>query len=422
MRPKASDQNKQIALAFAQCVTTGATEDDLLARHGSLSIYSAFCQVLPALARDSKDFRGKNRQGLTEIEFNKFLERQDAALFVKRRTRFVAFHKITSEPQQDGTKPSDSNVGSWMFSGLRWRDPGSSSDMSDMRAKLQAAGNHANLFDEKKIVEVVRSIRQEWLQLLSALWDMKPLDLGTKHASSSSTSLRNHPAAKRRRLLDGSGTGAPHESESDRQGSPSGDEHGAASLPSFSDIVNVVKGLKDGSGRATTSHASSSSGKMGAAQHPQQARQLAQGQEMCLQGPSADSSHMDREGAASILAASGALPQSLAALQSYGRPALPQDPGNVQALLDSYYQRVCAQNAARSLMAQATQHPNMVGENLQGCLQQRQQMMQQNVTMLSLVPYIQALSVPVMQGGYPAPQTRGLQKLDQNWVAAHVRT
>jgi hypothetical protein len=81
VRPRASEQNIRIALAFADTVMVqtipGQINDAntvLVARKGRQSIHAAFAACFPDLARDSQEKRPKNRQGVAVMELNKALQ------------------------------------------------------------------------------------------------------------------------------------------------------------------------------------------------------------------------------------------------------------------------------------------------------------------------------------------------------------
>ena len=81
VRPRASEQNIQIALAFADVVMVqmkpGIVSDAntvLVTRKGRQSIHAAFAACFPNLARDSHEKRPKNRQGVAVMELNKALQ------------------------------------------------------------------------------------------------------------------------------------------------------------------------------------------------------------------------------------------------------------------------------------------------------------------------------------------------------------
>ncbi len=90
VRPRASEENIRIALAFADTVMVqakpGMIHDGnavLVARKGQQSIHAAFAACFPDLARDSHEKRPKNRQGVAMVELNKAL--QAAGLRVVRK-------------------------------------------------------------------------------------------------------------------------------------------------------------------------------------------------------------------------------------------------------------------------------------------------------------------------------------------------
>jgi hypothetical protein len=166
MRPKASEENKSIALAFAQCVTTRSDVDsDFVARHGRTALFAAFEQVCPMLTRDANDPHPANRHGISEPEFNKVVEKRDSNNFVRARNRLVQRSVTSSEA--DSSERLFAGAGSWMFARLRWRDPDSPHDLSELTSKLaQLNAQTSNLFDEEVVVRTVRGIRRQWVQLL----------------------------------------------------------------------------------------------------------------------------------------------------------------------------------------------------------------------------------------------------------------
>ena len=71
-RPAASQENKAIAVAFANLVTRQTdSHDDVVARSGRCSIFSVLKGSCPAIIRDGAD---GPRDGITEVEFNKALQ------------------------------------------------------------------------------------------------------------------------------------------------------------------------------------------------------------------------------------------------------------------------------------------------------------------------------------------------------------
>ncbi len=76
-RPAASPVNKSIALEFAKMITRKTDNaNDLVARCGQCSIFSALREICPSLSREGNT---ENRDGLTEVEFNKMLQVQTVA-------------------------------------------------------------------------------------------------------------------------------------------------------------------------------------------------------------------------------------------------------------------------------------------------------------------------------------------------------
>lgn len=71
-RPAASETNKALALEFARLVTEKTDNpNDIIARSGSLSMYSALVATCPSIIR--RDNTGP-RDGISEAEFNKVLQ------------------------------------------------------------------------------------------------------------------------------------------------------------------------------------------------------------------------------------------------------------------------------------------------------------------------------------------------------------
>ncbi|EKX41595.1 hypothetical protein GUITHDRAFT_112305 [Guillardia theta CCMP2712] len=74
-RPVASEENKVIALAYANAVSKNLPPSSrcFIPRTGWLSLYEGFKECCPSAIRGSDSLIG--RQGLTEMEFNKHMER-----------------------------------------------------------------------------------------------------------------------------------------------------------------------------------------------------------------------------------------------------------------------------------------------------------------------------------------------------------
>ena len=80
VRPRASDTNLSIAVAFGQLFVVRAEHKDLklsqnssIPCHGPRSLYALFAACYPNLSRGAQDKQPKNRFGVTMVEFNKAL-------------------------------------------------------------------------------------------------------------------------------------------------------------------------------------------------------------------------------------------------------------------------------------------------------------------------------------------------------------
>ena len=77
VRPKASERNLSIAVAFAKMFEIGAGSndhhDDQIPCLGPKSLYALFAACYPSLSREAPDKQPKNRFGVSIVEFNKSL-------------------------------------------------------------------------------------------------------------------------------------------------------------------------------------------------------------------------------------------------------------------------------------------------------------------------------------------------------------
>ena len=78
VRPKGSERNLKVALAFADMVTMKVAVPDggkgvLVPRKGPRSIYNAFCICVPDLVREMHETRPRNRRAVSHLEMNKAL-------------------------------------------------------------------------------------------------------------------------------------------------------------------------------------------------------------------------------------------------------------------------------------------------------------------------------------------------------------
>ena len=71
-RPTASKTNKELALAFAQLITCPSeSSEHIVARCGECSIFALLRTTCSTIVRNEK---GYPRDGISEVEFNKFLQ------------------------------------------------------------------------------------------------------------------------------------------------------------------------------------------------------------------------------------------------------------------------------------------------------------------------------------------------------------
>ena len=80
VRPRASDRNLSIAVAFGSMVVIRAGKKDLsitpyntIPCNGPRSIYALFAACFPHLSREARDKQPKNRSGVSMVELNKAL-------------------------------------------------------------------------------------------------------------------------------------------------------------------------------------------------------------------------------------------------------------------------------------------------------------------------------------------------------------
>ncbi len=88
VRPRASQQNLNIALAFSTTVVVQMEPLEVqkgenvvhVACNGQRAVFAAFSACFPDLVRDSRDKRPQNRQGVAAIELNKSMQVHEQAL------------------------------------------------------------------------------------------------------------------------------------------------------------------------------------------------------------------------------------------------------------------------------------------------------------------------------------------------------
>jgi hypothetical protein len=102
VRAIATEDNKRIGLDFALAVSVETRVDEglFIARSGGVhTLFSALKQCCPSVVRNDDPYVG--RHGVTELEFNKVLEKNG---FVKVRDRTSAEDPVAPVASADGSK------------------------------------------------------------------------------------------------------------------------------------------------------------------------------------------------------------------------------------------------------------------------------------------------------------------------------
>eukprot|EP00960_Hanusia_phi_P064484 765804-Hanusia_phi.AAC.1 len=86
VRPSASDHNKSIGLLFAKTVLAESGPSSYVCRSGCWSIYSVLKTCCPSVMRSDDPYTGRN--GMTEMEFSKVLEKSGMKKVRARKTMF----------------------------------------------------------------------------------------------------------------------------------------------------------------------------------------------------------------------------------------------------------------------------------------------------------------------------------------------
>ena len=116
-RPTASKENKQFGAFFANIVTVPVQSRSMtVARSGEGAIFYVFAQCFPDLVRTH------SRNGLTQLEFNKFLQSNDFPL-IRKRNRSKS--SVSPRAKLEFFPPS-----SFRFAGRRWRNPDDQEDLA----------------------------------------------------------------------------------------------------------------------------------------------------------------------------------------------------------------------------------------------------------------------------------------------------
>lgn len=116
-RPTASKENKQFGAFFANIVTVPVPSRSItVARSGEGAVFYVFAQCFPDLVRTH------SRNGLTQLEFNKFLQSNDFPL-IRKRNRSKSC--VSPRAKLEFFPPS-----SFRFAGRRWRNPDDQEDLA----------------------------------------------------------------------------------------------------------------------------------------------------------------------------------------------------------------------------------------------------------------------------------------------------
>ncbi|EKX35711.1 hypothetical protein GUITHDRAFT_118097 [Guillardia theta CCMP2712] len=162
VRPSASEENRNIALSFAKMITTPTedmTEKSVVLRSGSWSIYSALSECCPWTIRNHDPVTG--RCGLTEIEFNKTLEKNG---FKKIRDRSSSFKWL------EQIEEVDMKNARYFFAGRRWKNPDIHSEYLELKEgweSIRASCPYAHLplggrCSFQNLVSVCRKFHNGW--------------------------------------------------------------------------------------------------------------------------------------------------------------------------------------------------------------------------------------------------------------------
>ncbi|EKX36349.1 hypothetical protein GUITHDRAFT_117458 [Guillardia theta CCMP2712] len=172
VRPAGSEENKRLALKFAEAVTVPHgkevsyehTRHHFIARTGKLSIFAALQQCCPSAVRNDDPFIG--RLGLTEVELNKVLERNNFKKVRDRRSNIITYPKDDQEP----AAPAKTNEVRHYFAERRWRNPDDPDDAAQLEASWQAIKSSSIPFAGQcaldKFMTVSKTFHDQWETLV----------------------------------------------------------------------------------------------------------------------------------------------------------------------------------------------------------------------------------------------------------------
>jgi hypothetical protein len=155
-RPKASEKNLAFAFAVAEAVTknlqkeTGRISNMVLCR-GEFSIFGILANCVPGLIRLCDRQGTRNRNGLTEQEFNKYLIRCGYSKIRIRNKRVQ-----TLDGEQEGLYANR-----YIWKNRQWIDPADGQDLMELRTRLSEcleffATININLMSEAIIAHIKR--------------------------------------------------------------------------------------------------------------------------------------------------------------------------------------------------------------------------------------------------------------------------
>ncbi|EKX31081.1 hypothetical protein GUITHDRAFT_122713 [Guillardia theta CCMP2712] len=179
VRPSASVENKKLALQFASAVCACEDPDSTVSRTGYCSLFRCLAQACPFAIRGQDPYVG--RHGLTEVEFNKVLERNG---FTKLRAK--KSFKMEGSGHEDSQEDGGELIGGrgqhvrrltlvvpavrYVYSGYRWRNP---SDPDDRRELVEAwkaiaatSGPFATCCRLEAFLEVCKEYHDGWKSFL----------------------------------------------------------------------------------------------------------------------------------------------------------------------------------------------------------------------------------------------------------------
>jgi len=181
-RPSASDVNKNIGLLFSDAVTEDTQNRNwpsfqIVDRTGRLSLFEALTAFVPSVIRDTTSQSGRN--GLTRIEFNKYLEKNG---FFKARS------KSPYDEDQEESRGKQVQGVRYYFVYRRWLNPEDAADRKVLESKwviLQetlAAMNES--VTQSNFLSICKTYHDQWkAELMKKRCNRPSLDKNTARLS-----------------------------------------------------------------------------------------------------------------------------------------------------------------------------------------------------------------------------------------------